>query len=168
MKPSKISKNQKRLFLYILLGIIIAYIGYQMIDYYTAEEKTSVSIKYTPSETNIISKVTAKYTMKQGQGSLKLSKDFTDSSALPYGCVSSFVELSTTDGDTVTKAGLTFEYDEKFLETDEENLVIVRISENKKEAYPVETKLDKDNNTLYANTSAAGKWAVADKAKLKE
>jgi len=58
MKISEISRGKKRLFLYILLGIIIAYIGYQMISHYTAEEKATISIDYTASETNIVKKVT--------------------------------------------------------------------------------------------------------------
>lgn len=151
-----------------MLAVIVAFIGYQMIGYYTKEEKTSVSLDFSVSDKNIASKVTCDYTMKQGSGRIELSKDFSDSTALPNGCLSSFVEIFSSDGKELSKAGLTFAYDEKYLDISEDNLVIVRISENKKEAYPVETKIDKEKNTLYADTSAVGKWAIADKSQIKK
>ncbi|MBQ4629924.1 MAG: hypothetical protein IJB70_02945 [Clostridia bacterium] len=161
MKISEISRGKKRLFLYILLGIIIAYIGYQMISHYTAEEKASVSLNFSASETNIVTKVTADYTMKQGTGKLELSKDFSDASSLPKGCVSSFAALSTTEGEAITKVVLTFEYDEKYLSGDETKLVAVRLSNDLKEFYPAKTTVDTKNNTVTVKTSGEGKWCLA-------
>lgn len=167
-KLHQLPKKTKRIALYSLLAFIVAFIGYQMIEYYTQEEKTNVTIDFSVSETNIASKASCNYTMKQGGARIELSKDFSDSTALPNGCLSSFVKIFSSDGKSVTKAGLTFTYDEKYLNTNEDNLTIVRISEDKKEAYPVETKIDKNKNTLYAKTPAEGMWAIANKTQIKK
>lgn len=147
----------KKLLFRLLIFAVFAYLVFIMVSFYTSDRVGMVKLSYETTPENIITSVYATYKMVPGEGNLSLSRNKELNVTPPKNAVSEAIILST-NGKTVSEVELEIQYNDANIS--EDNISLVKQSDNGNSFVECEFKLNMENNTIKSAVSGNGIWFI--------